>query len=119
MGHERSDLAVKARVGFQMIAVPIEGADVCQKRAVRQFASHPRGALLFPRGLIHDSSRMWTDGDWAGDVASQQSCSGGDVFTSVEATVYIGAMPMHMLQHILAKLRLSVQRGVSRKVSAL
>ena len=49
------------------------------KRCVRYLKKYPESSMLIPRGVSEDDNTMvvWTDSDWAGDVASRRSTSGG------------------------------------------
>lgn len=77
LSQDRPDLSVTARVLVQRMASPTEGTGMCLKRAIRYLSSHPRGLLIYPRDMVDQTLRIWTDSDWAGDVQSRKSCSGG------------------------------------------
>lgn len=68
MAQDRPDFAVATRVESQMMAGPIEGNEPCLEHSIPYLALHPRGVLLFPRGLIDEPLRIWTDSDWVGDA---------------------------------------------------
>jgi hypothetical protein len=79
MAQDRPDLSVAARVLSQGMAQPHEGIQVGIKRVIRYLARCPRCVLsVYPdagRGL-----EVWTDSDWAGDLSTRRSCSGGMLF---------------------------------------
>ena len=81
MAQDRPDLSAAAKVLSQYMAKPREGTVPLVKRCVRYLKKHPRGALLFPRGRPDDEMALmtYTDSDWAGDVDSRRSTSGGVV----------------------------------------
>ena len=77
MAQDRADLAVAARVLSQHMSDPHEGARAGVKRVIRYLQRYPQA-----KNVIHDlgdeeALKVWTDGDWAGDVVSRRSCSGG------------------------------------------
>lgn len=79
MAQDGPDLVVRARVLPHRVDTPTDGTEICLRRAIRYMSSHPRGVSMFPRSTIDDTLRMWTDSDWAGDVMSRRSCSGGHI----------------------------------------
>ena len=78
MAQDRSDIAVASRVLSQGMATPHEGIQGGIKRVIRYLKQNPRCILR----IAVDSCRgidIWTDSDWADDVVSRRSCSGGFV----------------------------------------
>ena len=49
------------------------------KRCVRYLKKYPTSSMVVPRGVPEEENIMtvWTDSDWAGDIASRRSTSGG------------------------------------------
>jgi hypothetical protein len=79
MAQDRPDLSVAARVLSQGMAHPHEGINVGIKRVIRYLAKCPRSVLK----ICPDEKReldIWTDSDWAGDLETRRSCSGGMLF---------------------------------------
>ena len=81
MAQDRPDLSAAAKVLSQYMAKPREGTVPLVKRCVRYIKKHPRGSLLFPRDRPDDELELktFTDSDWAGDIDSRRSTSGGVV----------------------------------------
>ena len=81
MAHDRPDLSAEAKVMSQRMAKPREGVVPILKRCVRYMKKYPSAAILVPRGVSQDQGELvtWTDSDWAGDVGSRRSTSGGFV----------------------------------------
>lgn len=71
----RPDLAATARAVSQRIANAIDGTEYFLKRGIGFVNSLSSGVLLYPRGLVGESLRAWTDSD-SGDVSSRRSRSG-------------------------------------------
>ena len=90
MAQDRPDLSAVAKTMSQYMSQPNEGVLKILKRCVRYLKRYPSAALHIPRG--HPSKdqvlSVWTDSDWAGDVASRKSTSGGVI-------VYRGAVLAH------------------------
>ena len=90
MAQDRPDLSAVAKTMSQHMAKPHEGVVPLLKRCVKYLKRFPTASLLVPRGVPPDVQELvaWTDSDWAGDVDSRKSTSGG-------AIVYRGATIMH------------------------
>jgi hypothetical protein len=78
MAQDRPDLGVVSRILSQGMATPHAGIRVGIKRAIRYLKRCPRCVLRVTADLER-SLELWTDSDWAGDVATRRSCSGGVV----------------------------------------
>ena len=70
-------MSVAARVLSQCMARPREGVLQCLKRVIRYLHGNPRCVLMVDPDVPLQDVKVWTDSDWAGDVASRKSCSGG------------------------------------------
>ena len=90
MAQDRPDLSAVAKTMSQHMAKPHEGVVPLLKRCVKYLKRFPTASLLVPRGVPAEVQELvaWTDSDWAGDVDSRKSTSGG-------AIVYRGATLMH------------------------
>ena len=90
MAQDRPDLSAVAKTMSQHMSKPHEGVVPLLKRCVKYLKRFPTASLLVPRGLPADVQELvaWTDSDWAGDVDTRRSTSGG-------AIVYRGATIMH------------------------
>ena len=90
MAQDRPDLSAAAKAMSQHMAQPREGVLNSLKRCVRYLKKHPVSSMLIPNGVDEGENTMtvWTDSDWAGDIASRRSTSGGVV-------VYRGAILAH------------------------
>ena len=90
MSQDRPDLSAVAKVMSQHMAKPRDGVVLLLKRCIRYIKRYPVGALLIPREVTADENVLtaWTDSDWAGDVDTRKSTSGGFV-------VYRGAVVSH------------------------
>ena len=78
MAQDRPDLAVVSRILSQGMATPYSGIRVGIKRAIRYLKRCPRCVLRVAADTTR-SLELWTDSDWAGDVVTRRSCSGGSV----------------------------------------
>ena len=76
MAQDRPDLGAAARVLSQHMAQPKSGVIPVLKRVLRYLRKYPRG-ILKVTGVVEWIIEVFTDSDWAGDVASRRSCSGG------------------------------------------
>ena len=74
----------------QHMSQPREGVLNSLKRCVRYLKRYPVSSMMIPSGMDENDSTLtvWTDSDWAGDLASRRSTSGGVV-------VYRGAILGH------------------------
>ena len=79
MAQDRPDLSAAAKAMSQHMAQPREGVMNSVKRCVRYLKKYPSCTMLVPRGVPEEDHNMtvWTDSDWAGDIASRRSTSGG------------------------------------------
>ena len=78
MAQDRPDLVPVSRVLSQQMASPKTNVIIAIKRVIRYLRKFPRCVLT----MTHDGNQEivldgWTDSDWAGDVVSRKSCSGG------------------------------------------
>ena len=99
MAQDRSDLGVAARVLSQHMANPQEGAVSGIKRVIRYLKRYPRGILEIQGGGDMKVLAVWTDSDWAGDVVSRRSCSGG--------SLQLGGSTVHHWSKLQANVALS------------
>ena len=76
MSQDRPDLSVAARLLSQRMAKPTSGTEVGMKRVIRYLRHHPVCCCLMRWNGGHDLKGM-TDSDWAGDIDSRKSVSGG------------------------------------------
>ena len=90
MAQDRPDLSAAAKTMSQHMSQPREGVLNSVKRCVRYLKKYPESSMLIPRGVPEEENTMtvWTDSDWAGDVASRRSTSGGVI-------AYRGAIMAH------------------------
>ena len=90
MAQDRPDLSAAAKVMSQHMSKPRDGVVHLLKRCVRYLKKYPILENLIPHGVPADDHDLvvWTDSDWAGDIASRRSTSGGLI-------VYRGAVLMH------------------------
>ena len=79
MAQDRPDLSVVARIMSQCMARPREGVRPCVKRTIRYLRKYPRCILEVTPAEAFDLLEVWTDSDWAGDIVSRKSCSGGSL----------------------------------------
>ena len=81
MAQDRPDLSAAAKALSQYMAKPREGTVPLVKRCVRYLKRHPRGALVVPRDRPENEMELetYTDSDWAGDIDTRRSTSGGVV----------------------------------------
>ena len=79
MAQDRPDLSVAARILSQCMSRPREGVRACVKRVIRYLRRYPRCILEVTPTDAFDQLEVWTDSDWAGDVATRKSCSGGSL----------------------------------------
>jgi hypothetical protein len=78
MAQDRADLAVVSRVLSQGMATPHAGICGGIKRVIRYLKQNPRCILRISIDRCRNIE-AWTDSDWADDVVSRRSCSGGFV----------------------------------------
>merc|ERR1711973_870084 len=90
MAQDRPDLSAAAKTMSQHMSQPREGVVNLVKRCVRYLKKYPETSMLIPRDVPEEENNMtaWTDSDWAGDVASRRSTSGGFI-------MYRGAVLTH------------------------
>jgi hypothetical protein len=79
MAQDRPDLSVAARLLSQHMAVPREGVVPGIKRVIRYIQKYPRGVSYIGKHYDTPILHVWTDSDWAGDLESRRSCSGGSL----------------------------------------
>ena len=77
MSQDRPDLSVASRLLSQHMARPNEGVVPAIKRVIRYLRGQPCCKLVIPVGDGVDKICIWSDSDWAGDVLSRKSTSGG------------------------------------------
>ena len=79
MAQDRPDLSAAAKAMSQHMARPREGVLNSVKRCVRYLKKYPVSTMTIPRDRSEDDNTLvvWTDSDWAGDVGSRRSTSGG------------------------------------------
>ena len=77
MAQDRMDICVAAQRLSQNMAHPRVGDEMALKRVIRFLKSHPSCSFLY--GFQGDNAPMtiMTDSDWAGDVVTRKSTSGG------------------------------------------
>ena len=90
MAQDRPDLSAAAKAMSQHMSQPREGVVNSLKRCVRYVKKYPASYMLIPYGVPEDDNTMtvWTDSDWAGDLGSRRSTSGGVI-------IYRGAVMSH------------------------
>ena len=90
MAQDRPDLSAAAKTMSQHMSKPRDGVVHLLKRCVRYLKKFPAATLLVPRDVPEQDQELvaWTDSDWAGDIESRRSTSGGYVS-------YRGATLMH------------------------
>ena len=90
MAQDRPDLSAVAKVMSQHMSKPRDGVVHILKRCVRHLKKYPILENLIPSGVPAEERdlEVWTDSDWAGDVASRRSTSGGLI-------IFRGAVLMH------------------------
>ena len=90
MSQDRPDLSAAAKSMSQHMSKPREGVLSSLKRCVRYVKKYPVSYMLIPNGVPEDDNTMtvWTDSDWAGDLGSRRSTSGGVI-------IYRGAVMAH------------------------
>ena len=79
MAQDRGDLSFAAKNAAQRMAKPKVGDDLVIKRAVRYLKAYPRMALTFKFQEKPKCLRVYVDADWANDVDSRRSTSGGTI----------------------------------------
>ena len=79
MAQDRPDLSVAARVLSQCMAHPREGVRQGVKRVIRYLSGRPRCVLMIPHSVEFNKIEVMTDSDWAGDISTRRSCSGGSL----------------------------------------
>ena len=90
MAQDRPDLSAAAKAMSQHMSQPREGLLNSLKRCVRYLKKYPVSSMLIPNGVDEEDNTMtvWSDSDWAGDLASRRSTSGGVI-------MYRGAILAH------------------------
>ena len=79
MAQDRPDLAFAAKELAMNMASPKCGDKVEVKRIIRYLRGRPRGHLSYPWQERNMYLNVFADSDWAGDVVSRRSTSGGVV----------------------------------------
>ena len=77
MAQDRADLASAAKELAKNMARPRKGDEVEVKRVIRYLRAKPRAYVEYPWQDRPIHLNVYTDSDWAGDVASRRSTSGG------------------------------------------
>jgi hypothetical protein len=77
MAQDRVDLAVAAQHLSQCMAKPQTGDEMALKRVIRYLKGHPTCEMLFAYQGENAPMTIMTDSDWAGDVGTRKSTSGG------------------------------------------
>ena len=99
MAQDRPDLAFAAKELAKNMARPKCGDEVEVKRVIRYLRGRPRGHLSYPWQERNMYLNVFTDSDWAGDVVSRRSTSGG--------LVQIGRHTVHHWSRTQAQVALS------------
>jgi hypothetical protein len=81
------------------MARPREGVLQGIKRVIRYLRKYPRCILEVHPMTEFDHLEVWTDSDWAGDVASRKSCSGG--------SMQLGGTTLHHWSKVQSNIALS------------
>jgi hypothetical protein len=76
MAQDRPDLAVASRILSQSMANPHAGIRLGLKIVIQYLKKYPR-CVLHVAPDPEMALELWTDSDWAGDVSTRRSCSGG------------------------------------------
>ena len=79
MAQDRPDISVAARVLSQYMVGPREGVLPAIKRVIRYLRRYPRCIIEIDSDQQVKVLDVWTDSDWAGDVETRKSCSGGSL----------------------------------------
>ena len=77
MSQDRADLSVASKEVSKSMASPSSSDWVPVKRIARYLSQFPRCVSLFPWQLPVSCLSAYTDSDWAGDVKTRKSTSGG------------------------------------------
>ena len=81
MSQDRADLACIARILAQQMSQPNDRCKEAIKRVIRYLRKVPR-VISQIKGEGPDGISAWTDADWAGDILTRKSCSGGCLFVN-------------------------------------
>ena len=76
---DRPDLSFASRVASSSMSNPKEGDDQMIKRIIRYLKGKPRVAIRYRFQMESEGIIVYTDSDWAGDVETRKSTSGGVV----------------------------------------
>ena len=76
---DRPDLSFASRVASSSMSNPKEGDDQVIKRIIRYLKGKPRVAIRYQFQMESEGIIVYTDSDWAGDVETRKSTSGGVV----------------------------------------
>ena len=76
---DRPDLSFASRVASSKMSDPQEGDDQIIKRIIRYLKGKPRVAIRYQFQEGTEKIVVYTDSDWAGDVKTRKSTSGGVV----------------------------------------
>ena len=83
MAQDRPDLVSVSRSLSRTMASPTANTMVAVKRVIRYLRKYPSGFLQMEPSSNYDDDELhlhaWIDSDWAGDVVSRKSSSGGYV----------------------------------------
>jgi hypothetical protein len=76
---DRPDLSFASRVASSCMSNPKEGDDMIVKRIIRYLKGKPRVAIRYKFQEESEGIVVYTDSDWAGDIETRKSTSGGVV----------------------------------------
>ena len=76
---DRPDLCFASRVASSHMSCPKEGDDKLIKRIIRYLKGKQRVAIRYKFQEESEGIVVYTDSDWAGDIESRKSTSGGVV----------------------------------------
>ena len=79
MAQDRPDISVAARVLSECMAGPREGVLLAIKRVIQYLRRYPRCIIEIDSDQQVTELDVWSDSDWAGDVETRKSCSGGSL----------------------------------------
>ena len=76
---DRPDRSFASRVASSRMSCPHEGDDLVIKLIIRYLKGKPRVAIRYQFQGESEGITVYTDSDWAGDIATRKSTSGGVV----------------------------------------
>ena len=79
MAQDRPAISVAARVLSHCMAGPREGVLPAIKLVIRYLRRYPRCIIEINSDQQVTELDVWTDSDWAGNVETRKSCSGGSL----------------------------------------